>query len=84
MSRHASIVAVAIVLALPGCGGDDDPPRDSAETSTPTPPPAATGLPPEFVQCMADRGYVIKSADDVHSAPEQALQQCFGVLHGRP
>ena len=39
-------------------------------------------LPPAFVECMADQGYEIGSADDMHSAPMQALQTCLPTPHG--
>jgi hypothetical protein len=86
----ALVVLVAIVLgglALAGGGNDtaENPaPRDAVEvpTETATPPSGAGGLPPQFVQCMADQGYAIESADDIHTAPPQVLQACFGSLHG--
>jgi hypothetical protein len=85
------IVLAAIVLgglALAGSGDDDTTenpaPRDAIEapTETATPPSGAGGLPPQFVQCMADQGYAIESPDDIHTAPPQVLQACFGSLHG--
>jgi hypothetical protein len=87
----AVIVLVAMVvvgIALAG-GGDDEPstngtPSDAVEapteTATPTGGPGA--LPPEFYECLADQGVVIESPDEIHSVPQQALQACFGSLHG--
>jgi hypothetical protein len=89
MRRHVTIGAVVIGLALSSCGGDDgkataEPtPSDGIETpseSTPT-PSAPSGLPPEFLKCMADQGYDISSSDDIHSAPPQVLQDCFESFH---
>jgi hypothetical protein len=77
--QRAAIVFLVFGLAAAGCGGDDDrPARDTVATPTATPP---SGLPPEFIQCMADQGYAVESADDVHSAPQEVLQTCFGSLH---
>jgi hypothetical protein len=86
----ALVVLVAIVLggiAVAG-GGDNDTttnpaPRDSVEAPTEaTPPPGdPDSLPPEFVKCMADQGFAVESPTDIHSAPPQVLQTCFGTLH---
>jgi ABC-type polar amino acid transport system ATPase subunit len=47
-----------------------------------TPPPSAAGqLPEEFIQCMAGQRYEIRSPEEIHSAPIQALQTCFQALH---
>jgi hypothetical protein len=87
----ALVVLVVIVLAAiaaPG-GGDNEPttnpaPRDGVEapTETTTPSPGdPSSLPPEFVKCMADQGFNVDSPDDIHAAPPQVLQTCFGTLH---
>jgi hypothetical protein len=89
VKRSVSIAAVVIGLALSSCGGDDKKattspaPPDTAETPSESAPPASSpgALPPEFVACMADQGFDISSADDIHSAPTQMLQACFGSLH---
>jgi hypothetical protein len=45
-------------------------------------PPSDPGqLPPEFLECMAERGYQVKSSADIHSAPPQVHQACFGSIH---
>lgn len=88
MKRHITIGAVMIGLVLSSCGGDDEKaiatpaPRDTVETpSESAPPPSAAGaLPLEFLECMADQGFDISSSD-IHSAPPQVLQACFGSLH---
>jgi hypothetical protein len=82
MNRRVATALLVVGLAVVGCGGDDK--ADSggpAETATPSSAPNAVGLPPEFVACMADQGYEIESADDIHSAPQSVLQLCFGSLH---
>jgi hypothetical protein len=90
MKRLATIGAVVIGLALSSCGGDD---QEEASRPTPTDTPAGatesapapstpSGLPPEFVQCMADNGYDVEQGADIHSAPRELLQRCFGSLHG--
>jgi hypothetical protein len=30
---------------------------------------------------MADRGFEVESSADIHSAPPDVLQACFGSLH---
>ena len=78
MSRRLATALLVVGLALAGCGGDD---RPTAEPPAPTATASVGGLPPEFLSCMADQGYEIKSADDIHSAPQEVLQECFGSLH---
>lgn len=84
------VTAVALASLVGACGDSDD--EDGKPTATPpaseTPfggsgptPPSASQLPPEFIQCMADQGFEIQSPDEIHSAPQQALQTCFGSLH---
>ena len=90
MKHYGTIGAVVIGLALSSCGGDGDDKattdpatRDSVETPSRSAPPASAlgALPPEFVKCMADRGFDVSSADDIHSAPQEVLQVCFGSIH---
>ena len=88
--RSATLIALALLVPIGGgCGGSDD--KDSARTPTPSPMPAPTNadppptpgdLPPAFVKCMADQGFDVTSSDDIHSAPPDVLQLCFGSLHG--
>jgi hypothetical protein len=89
MKRPVTIGAVVLGLALSSCGGGDEnattspAPRDAVETPSDTPPPASARrtLPPEFIDCMAEQGFEVSSPDDIHSAPTQILQACFGSLH---
>lgn len=84
------VVVIAIVLggiALAG-GGDEETttnpgPRDGVEapTDTTAPPSDPSGLPPDFVKCMAEQGFEVSSPDDIHAAPPQVLQTCFATLH---
>ena len=86
----ALVVLVAIVLAgIAVAGGGDETttnpaPRDGvqapAETTTPSPGDPSS-LPPAFVKCMADQGFAVESTEDIHAAPPQVLQSCFGTLH---
>lgn len=91
MKRAVATCATLIGLVLSGCGGDDDKPRttpavgdgpDTATTEAAPPPSTPSQLPPEFIKCMADQGYDVQSSADVHSAPPQVLQACFGSIHG--
>jgi hypothetical protein len=90
MKRPLTIGATALALVLPSCGGGNDkkPSTSPASSNTAEPdetaPPPNTDaqLPPAFVKCMADQGYELESADEIHSAPMQALQTCFPALHG--
>ena len=88
MRRLRTLIAGALTLAaltLAACGGDD------AETTTsPAPSESSAGapspndlsqLPPEFIACMADQGYEVESPEDIHAAPPQVLQACFGSGH---
>jgi hypothetical protein len=89
--RLAAIVTVLALAALIGaCGGgddgDDSPPAPPPPSEVPfgnrdAPPPSASQLPPEFIECMAKKGYDVASSADIHSAPPQVLQACFGSLH---
>jgi hypothetical protein len=86
MKRRLTLGAVGIVLALSGCSDDDETspaPRDGTETPDQgaTPPNAVDQLPPQFVKCMANRGFEVESSADIHSAPPDVLQACFGSLH---
>jgi hypothetical protein len=79
---------VALALMLAACGGDDD---DEGTTTSPAPssefappnaaPPSASALPPGLLQCFADKGFEIQSPTEIHSAPPQVVQECFGLLH---
>jgi hypothetical protein len=80
MKSQATVLVLVIGLALSACGGDDNPPP-AGTAETPSPSSATDGLPPQFIECMARAGYEIESADDIHSAPQQVLQTCFGSLH---
>jgi|Tabmets5t2r1_1033131.scaffolds.fasta_scaffold159279_1 hypothetical protein len=90
MSRRAvgavAFALVALTLLLGGClGGDDEDttnsPAPAAAPDGDAAPPSPTGLPPELVECFADRGFDLKSPAEIHSAPPQVVQECFGALH---
>jgi hypothetical protein len=81
------LAVVALALMLAACGGDDDgePNTSPAPSETPsesTTPPSPGGLPPELVECYADKGYDVESPADIHSAPPEVVQECFQSLHG--
>ena len=83
-----SLVLLIVVVLLLSSGGEEDPapaassPAPSAEPEAPSSDPPPSGdlgaLPPGFVECMAEQGYEITSPSDIHSAPPQVLQSCFG------
>lgn len=86
MSKLALLLFTAAAIGLAGCGGGDgdegprervDAPRETTRNTTSAP----DSLPPEFVKCMADRGYAIESAADTHSAPPEVVQACFEAVH---
>jgi hypothetical protein len=81
-----ALTLVAAVLVLAACGGGDD--EETATNPAPTEspsgaatPPSPGALPPELMECYADKGYEIESPTDIHSAPPQVVQECFEVLH---
>jgi hypothetical protein len=83
----ALVVVVALALIVGACGGGDDD-DDKARTSPPAsggggaaPPASPSQLPRAFVRCMAGRGFDVDALADIHSAPPQVLQACFGALH---
>jgi hypothetical protein len=83
----AVLALIAIVvggMALVGGDGENtstNPASNESATDNAPPPSAPGGLPPQFVECMAQQGYDIDSLDEMHSAPPQALQACVGSLH---
>jgi hypothetical protein len=89
--RRGALIALALALVmlavtLTACGGDDDETTTSPSPSVEAPsggPPSGDldALPPGFVECMADQGYEIESSEDVHAAPPEVLQACFGSRH---
>jgi hypothetical protein len=92
--RRRLIATIAAVVALASlitaCSGGDDgdgngsakpPAADAGRGDGGATPPSADQLPPKFTRCMAERGFPIESPDDIHSAPQQVLQACFGALH---
>ena len=89
---RVTVAVVALALVLAACSGDDaedkpraTPPASDAQRGGGGGTPGDAGqLPPKFMECMADQGFPIKSLDEVHSAPQQVLQTCFGALHGGP
>jgi hypothetical protein len=85
--RLINAMLVAAALSTSACGGDDDkataPPPSTTTPASPSPTPGSPDqLPPAFVQCMADQGFDVSSSSDIHSAPPDVLQLCFGSLHG--
>jgi hypothetical protein len=95
MSRGVAVGAgvaaliIVIVAAFLFTGGDDEGttsrPASSRERDAPStdrgPQPGLEGLPPGFVECMSSQGYEIQSPGDIHSAPPDVLQACFGASH---
>jgi hypothetical protein len=94
LKRPRALIAVALLvalvaivvggIALAGGGGDEETTTSPAPSEAPSAgaAPSPGALPPEFVECMADRGFDIESSADIHSAPPQVLQECFGHSGG--
>jgi hypothetical protein len=92
VSRRRTLIAVALVapaLALGACGGGDDeeepattPPPATAAPSDGAAPSSPSALPPQLVECFANEGFEITSPADIHSAPPEVVQACFGSFHG--
>jgi hypothetical protein len=80
-----ALALVALALLLAACGGDEEETTTSpAPTEAPSgaaAPPGPGALPPELMECFADQGFDIESPVEIHSAPQQVVQQCFGALH---
>jgi hypothetical protein len=84
--KLALLLLALAALGIAGCGGGngDDRPRDGVEApgeTTRDTTGAPDSLPPEFIKCMAKRGYQIESAADIHSAPANVVQACFEAVH---
>jgi hypothetical protein len=82
-----ALTVVALALMLAACGGGDDgeastSPAPSEAPNESTTPQNPGGLPPELVECFADKGFDVESPADVHSAPPEVVQECFAALHG--
>jgi hypothetical protein len=79
LGPHAvSPLLVALALAVAACsGGDDD---DNAPSGATTPPNAGV-LPPQLLECFADKGYDIESPNQIHAAPQRVVEECFEALH---
>ena len=83
-AASALVVVLGVLLAACGGGDDEDPATTTAPAAAPgggatSPSPGA--LPPELVECFADQGYDLESPTEIHSAPQQVVQECFGALH---
>jgi len=89
--RYRAVIAVtlalvALALLLAACGGGDDDEASTNPSPTEAPsqgatPPSPSALPQALVECYADKGYKIASPADIHSAPPEVVQECFGALH---
>jgi hypothetical protein len=81
-----ALALVALALMLAACGGGDEEetttsPAPSEAPSEGATPPSPGALPPELVECYADKGFDIESPADIHSAPPQVVEACFESLH---
>jgi hypothetical protein len=87
----ALVVLVAIVVGgIALAGGDDEESKEASPPASEAPlgdggggtaPPGPGALPPALLECFADKGYAIQSPAELHSAPPQVVQECFGALH---
>jgi hypothetical protein len=85
-----ALALVALVVTLAACGGDDEQNKEATPPASEAPrgdgggstaPPSPGALPPELPECFADKGYDVQSPAEIHSAPPQVVQECFGALH---
>jgi hypothetical protein len=85
-----ALALTALTLLLAACAGGDDeenqanPPASEAplgDGGGSTTPQSPGALPPELLECFADKGYEIDSPTRIHSAPPQVVEECFGALH---
>jgi hypothetical protein len=94
------VLAAIIVGGIAIAGGGDDVGKNAtpATTSPPSeapggsaaPPSVLGGFPPQFVQCLKDRGVDVESLEGKDpqeifhggAVPPEVLNACFGVLHG--
>jgi hypothetical protein len=79
------LALLVLALTLAACGGDNGETKTSPAPSGPqnkgATSPGAGALPPQLLECFADKGYKLESPGEIHSAPPQVVQECFGVLH---
>lgn len=98
----ALVVLVAIVvggIAIAGSSGDDEGENATPATTSPrsdppggsaAPPSGLGGFPPQFLQCLEDRGVDVEGLEGQDpneifhggAVPPEVLSACFGVLHG--
>jgi hypothetical protein len=81
------VIVVIVLVGIAAAGGGDEEtttrPAPSKAPSGDATPATPAGLPPQFLECLADQGIEVDpSGADLHSLPPQALQACFGSLHG--
>jgi hypothetical protein len=84
MAVALALVALALIFAACSGGDDDEASTSPAPTGAPNggaTPPSPSALPPELLECFAENGYEIASPNELHSAPPQVVQECFGALH---
>jgi hypothetical protein len=79
-----ALVSVVLIVAASGGGDGDDPATSPAPSDAPNggaTPPSPGGLPPGLAECYADQGYELESPADIHSAPQEVVEECFDALH---
>ncbi|MGP4022226.1 hypothetical protein [Actinomadura sp. 3N407] len=91
--KRGHVAALALVLALAGCGGSDDG-GGAAETSSPAPPAASSGEgnavlpspPPQseatkaFNDCMRKQGVELPSPNPASTPPKQDIEKRMTAL----
>jgi hypothetical protein len=81
-----ALVALALLLAVSGGGEEETSSSPAPSNGVQAPsegatPPSPGALPPQLVQCFVDQGFDVQSPADIHSAPPQVVEACFGSLH---
>lgn len=73
--KPVPVLVGAVTLTLAACSGGD------GEAPSGTTAPSPGGLPPSLVECFADAGFAVESADEIHAAPPEVVERCFEALH---
>jgi hypothetical protein len=89
MSEHRArvgglLTAIVLTVALAGCG-DNDGENSGGGAGPRSTAPLAFELPPEFRDCLVNKGFEIPASGDLHDLDParvgEAIQACGEFLH---